>query len=440
MTFVGEKIMLAAGGPIEPFWNIYTIHKTPEVKEILDTMLIGRVKKSEVTLRVALPEPYKNEPKRHPAFILNSQAPFDAETPPEMLVDHFLTPNEIFYVRNHLPVPSIAEKDYKLNVEMPGLENGKFTLEDLKTKFKKTKIVATMQCAGNRRKEMNQHKKIFGANGGHTAISNAEWGGVLLRDLLLSLGFDENDTTIKHIQFEGYDKDIFGEHYGASVPVDIAMRSGGDVLLAYEMNGEELPRDHGYPVRVVIPGVVGARSVKWLKAIKASGAESPSFFQKKDYRTTPPSVNWNSFDFQRDEAHTIYSSPVQSAICSPHDGAAVDTDDEVLRVRGYAYSGGGNGILRVDVSIDGGETWQSAELLPGIEHQHHKNWAWTLWEATVPLPSDLPAGSVTVCCKATDTFHNVQPENISGIWNLRGFLNNSWHRVTVDIKDTNDVM
>ena len=143
------------------------------------TMLIGRVKKSEAS-KIILPKPYMNEPKRHPGMILNSLAPFDAETPPELLVYHFKTPNEIFYVRNHLPVPLIEEKDHELNIEVPEMEGINFTLEDLKTKFKKTTIVATMQCAGNRRRDMNTHKKIFGANGGHTAISNAEWGGVLL--------------------------------------------------------------------------------------------------------------------------------------------------------------------------------------------------------------------------------------------------------------------
>ena len=219
--------MLAAGGPIEPFWDIYTIHKTEEVKEILESMLIGRVKKSEASItKQQRPKPYKNEPRRHPALVVNTETPFDAETPPELLVDHFKTLNDIFYVRNHLPVPIIKEKDYKLKMEIPGRKEVCFTLDDLKTKFKKTSVVATLQCTENRRKDMGCHKKIYGANGGHTAISNAEWQGVLLRDVLLELGFDNNNTEIEHIQFEGYDKVIAGEHYGASVPAEIAMRSG----------------------------------------------------------------------------------------------------------------------------------------------------------------------------------------------------------------------
>ena len=423
--------MLAAGGPVEPFWDIYTIHKTEDVRQILQSMLIGRVKKSEAPARFDFPVPYANEPQRHPAMVVNSLTPFDAETPPEVLTDHFLTPNDVFYVRNHLPVPIIKEEHYKLNIELSPAKNVTLTLDDIKTKFPKTTIVATMQCAGNRRKDMGNHKKIYGANGGHTAISNAEWGGVLLRDILLELDWDETNPDVKHIQFEGYDKDISGEHYGASVPVEIAMRSEGDVLLAYEMNGEELPPDHGYPLRVVIPGVVGARSVKWLKSIKASKSESASFFQKKDYRTTPPSAEWNTFNFQ--DAHAIYSSPVQSAICSPGEGNTVDVTDDVITVRGYAFSGGGNGILRVDVSVDAGNTWFSADLLPAMKQSYYKTWAWTLWEAAVPVPASAQ-GALEIWCKATDTFHNAQPESVSGIWNLRGFLNNSWHKVSVNVK------
>ncbi len=207
------------------------------------------------------------------------------------------------------------------------------------------------------------------------------------------------------------------------------------MLLAYEMNSEELPLDHGFPLRVVIPGVVGARSVKWLKSIKASKSESKSFFHKMDYRTTPPSADWDTFNFQSDEAHAIYFSPVQSAICTPSDKSSVNATENFATVRGYAFSGGGNGILRVDVSADGGETWHSAKMLSSVEQLHQKNWAWSLWKATVPIPEDS-SGEVQIWCKATDTNHNVQPETVSGIWNLRGFLNNSWHKVTMKVNNS----
>ena len=260
---------------------------------------------------------------------------------------------------------------------------------------------------------------------------------MLLRDVLLDAGINEDDEQIKHVQFEGYDQDIAGEHYGASIPIDIAMRPGGDVLLAYEMNGEELPRDHGHPVRVVVPGVVGARNVKWLKTITVSKEECSSFFQSKDYKTTSPSAKWEGFDFCRGDAYPIYFSPVQSAICSPREGSILDDDEEEITVKGYAFSGGGSGILRVDVSIDNGTTWHLADLEPSQKQKSHGNWAWTRWQATVPIPVGKDRReSFQIHCKAIDTSHNVQPEKIAGIWNLRGFLNNSWHSVTISTKQS----
>ncbi len=189
----GEKILLAAGGPVEPFWDIYTIHKTPEVKDILDSMLIGRNDQSEAegSVQQNAMKPYANEPKRHPGMVVNSLTPFDAESPPEILTNNFKTPNDVFYIRNHLPVPQIDPKEYKLKIVLPGNQEASLTLDKLKNDFKKTTIVATLQCAGNRRTDMGLHKKIYGASGGHTSISNAEWGGVLLRDVLLEMGLDE---------------------------------------------------------------------------------------------------------------------------------------------------------------------------------------------------------------------------------------------------------
>ncbi len=169
LCLLGEKILLAAGGPIEPFWSIYTIHKTKEVREILDSFLIGKIKKGDIKggdeLMFDIPKPYKDEPVRHPAFVINSLAPFDAETPPELLMDNDKTPNNIFYVRNHLPVPTITKEEYKLYINASGKKGLEFSFEDLKNKFKKTTIVATLQCAGNRRAEMGKHRKIYGAPG-----------------------------------------------------------------------------------------------------------------------------------------------------------------------------------------------------------------------------------------------------------------------------------
>ena len=251
----------------------------------------------------------------------------------------------------------------------------------------------------------------------------------MLRDVLLAAGVSDV-SDVSHVHFEGLDSDPAGEKYGASIPIEIAMDPNRDVLLAYEMNGEPLPKDHGYPIRVVVPGVVGARNVKWLKSIKLSKDESPSHWQQNDYKGFGPSEDWDTADFKK--AVSIQDYPIQSAILQPQDGDTI-SDSEEITVKGYAWSGGGRGIIRVDVSVDGGKTWQKADLQQAKQHLY-KQWAWTLWEANIALPPGH-VGKVEVCCKAVDTSYNVQPEHADGIWNIRGLLHNAWHRVKVNLPE-----
>lgn len=428
-----SKIMLAAGGAVEPYWDMYAIHKKAEVLDMLKEYKIGEIKMEErVEPKVKKDGPFANEPKRHPALIANSQQPFNAETPPELAMDNFVTPNELFFVRNHLPVPVIGEKDFTLEIQGEGKKSIKLSLEDLQTKFKRHKITATLQCAGNRRSQMNEAKTVRGLNWTSTAISNAEWEGVLLRDVLLHYGLDgdNSDAEIKHIHFEGLDIDPTKAPYGASIPAYKALDSSSDVLLAFNMNGKPLPRDHGFPLRVVVPGVVGARNVKWLSKIVASKDESPSHWQQNDYKGFSPNIDWHNVDFK--SAPAIQESPVTSAICMPKNGTTVFESDEDIVVQGYAYSGGGRGIIRVDVSIDAGKTWQTAKLKQS-DQPLHRMWSWTLWTAEVPIPEGHN-GSVEICCKAVDSSYNTQPENVKAIWNLRGVLNNSWYRVNLKVE------
>jgi len=169
---------------------------------------------------------------------------------------------------------------------------------------------------------------------------------------------------------------------------------------------------------------VAARSVKWLHRIVASPNESPSHWQQNDYKTFHPSVDWDTVDFRSSPA--IQDVPVQSAICEPAPGTVVPPDLDELTVKGYAWSGGGRPIIRVDVSADGGTTWHNAQLAPA-NSSDNKAWAWTRWQATVPIPSS--SDKLRLICKGVDSSFNVQPENVEGIWNLRGVLGNSWFRV-----------
>lgn len=353
---------MAAGGPIEPFWNIYKVHYTIETFEMLEAMRIGNLiadenRKSEVK------DAYANDPKRHPMLKVLTQKPFNAETPKELSVESLVTPNELHFVRNHLPVPEIDPSTFSL--EIFDESSGKkfvFTLDDLKNKFPIYTIPVTLQCSGNKRKLMNEFEPVQGLMWDVNAISTAKWTGVKLRDILQHCGVDFADERIKHVQFEGLDRDPTGTVYAASVPKEKVFSEDGDVLLALEMNGKELPRDFGFPVRAVIPGVIGARSVKWLGRVVLSNQESNSHWQKSDYKILPPFVkNLKEADFSKLKA--MQESPVQSAICVPADGASIErAENETLTIKGYAFSGGGKSIEKVLVSIDAGKTWSLAKL------------------------------------------------------------------------------
>jgi sulfite oxidase len=259
-----SRIMLAAGGAIDPFWQLYAQHtNNPEVSKILRQFRIGKLRRPAGQPAPNAQDPYANDPARSPFFKVSAAKPFNAEPPLPLLVDTHHTPNDAFFVRNHLPVPQVIGDQYQLKVEVEGQpQTLKISLKDLETKFQQYAVVASVQCAGNRRGEMIELKPIKGLGWNAGAISNAQWTGVLLRDVLQAAGFSENDLTkYSHVQFEGLDRDMTGTFYGSSIPLDKAWDPKGDVLLALTMNGQPLPRDHGYPVRVVAPGTA---SVKFL--------------------------------------------------------------------------------------------------------------------------------------------------------------------------------
>ena len=430
----GSKILLAAGRAIDPFWAMYAAHQTEETEDLLEEMRIGNLIIEDNNEEADPLDPYGHEPwrARHPALEARSQKPFNAEPPLELLADSFLTPNPLFYVRNHLPVPQVSMKDYRLKVEVQGEKKPiELTLEDLRARFKQYSITAAVQCGGNRRKAMSKVQHVRGLPWGPAAISNAEWTGVRLRDVLVYAGLSEEQKDLHHVQFEGLDQDLSGDHYGASIPVSKALNPEGDVLLAFEMNGEPLPMDHGYPLRVIVPGTVGARNVKWLSSITVSREESSSFWQQKDYKLFPPYITVESADYTA--VQSMQEMPVQSAISEPKDGASVDASEMEVKVKGYAYSGGGRGVNRVDVSVDGGQTWHSATLTDGHLQEHNKAWSWTLWQADLSIP-EQHNGQMEIVCRAVDSSLNSQPEAATSVWNFRGLGNNAWHHVNVNIK------
>lgn len=487
----GSVILRAAGGSIEPYWNIFAIHKNQYVYDILAQYLIGFVHPADLVdgkpPQDSIEDPFADDPIRHPDLITKTVKPRNAETPGEAMSAQFLTSNDLFYVRNHMWVPRIAEDesdDHKLSIELFDGSTKEYTLRDLKTKFPKREVTAVLQCSGNRRKHMSEGsgRATNGLQWNAGAISNACWEGVLLSDVLKDAGFENDEgmsgtSEVKHVQFNGM------EAYGASIPIRKAVDPQGDVLLAYGMNGKPLPRDHGFPLRAIVPGHVAARSVKWLNQITLSEEESMSQWQRKDYKCFGP--NQTKVDWEK--APAIQELPVQSAITglklgdwikeSPSATDAADgeqSDARKLTLTGYAFSGGGRSIIRVDVSVDAGKSWSQAYLLPDCDPKPgspspchgHGAWAWKRWMYKGAIPAsafqngvpeqvedeksdvlkngDAPRGPnasettketgrrcTTLLVKATDEVYNCQPESHAATWNFRGNLANAWHRMEV---------
>ena len=206
--------------------------------------------------------------------------------------------------------------------------------------------------------------------------------------------------------------------YGGSIPLSKAMSE--EVLLAWQMNGEPLPRIHGGPVRLLVPGYIGARSVKWVTAIAVQDVPSDNYFQAKSYKILPPGTDPDTIG--PDDGISLSSVALTCDILSPDDGARVAPGP--LAIRGYAFAGGDRGIARVDVSLDGGHTWRQAQLQPAVSR-----WAWQHWSVTV----DVAPGPLQVTARAWDTIGATQPESAAALWNPKGYANNSWGRVQLDV-------
>ncbi|KAI4244999.1 MAG: hypothetical protein LQ352_006655 [Teloschistes flavicans] len=430
----GEIILRATGGSVDQYWNIFTIHKKQEVYDILESYCIGQVDPRDlVDGKVPveqIDDPFKNDPARDRQLVVHSSRPFNAETPADAL-NSFITPDGLFYVRHHMWVPEVDEALHKLVIELADGEEKEYSIRELKEKFQEVTVTATLQCSGNRRKHMtDEAHSTDGLQWNAGAISNADWTGVRLRDILKDAGVRVEDlpaNNIKHVQFTG------AEAYGASIPIEKAMDQFGDVLLVYAMNSKPLALDHGYPLRLVAPGNVAARSVKWITRVCLAEEESTSQWQRRDYKCFGPNVSAKAADW--DSAPAIQETPVQSAITSIRD-ISLQSDEnhkflelhgfeeDAVVVEGYSYAGGGRRIIRVDVSADNGETWHQANLLPD-QSKGAKKWAWTRWSWVLPKQQ---AGSCFVV-KAVDEAYNTQAGEYEANYNFRGNLTSSWHRV-----------
>ena len=287
-------------------------------------------------------------------------------------------------------------------------------------KYKVHHITTTLQCGGNRRSQLNHVEKTSGTPWNVGAISTAVWSGIKLSNLLQEIPVNKE----KYVNFTSIDE------LQVSIPISKALEPNQDVLLAYKMNGEQIPPDHGYPLRLIVPGYVGIRNIKWLKTIEISDHPvKGNWHAGIAYKQLPPYIkDLSKVDLQ--EYQTTYEMPVQSSITYPKQDDKLELDqDGNLIIKGYAWSGGGRNIIRVDISIDDGKSWDQATLTDGKNQEYNRAWAWTLWEYKINLKGQT---KLKIICKATDNSFNSQPEKKEQVWNMRGINNNSWHCVEVN--------
>lgn len=233
--------------------------------------------------------------ERNPCMVrLTGKHPFNSEAPLPRLMQHgFLTPVPLHYVRNHGAVPHASWDTW--TVEICGLVKHpfRFTMDQLVTEFPSRELPVTLVCAGNRRKEQNMTKKSIGFNWGASAISNSVWRGVPLHHILTKCGILSRKSGALNVCFEGAE-DLpggGGSKYGTSIKKEFAMDPSREIMLAYMQNGDLLAPDHGFPVRIIIPGFIGGRMVKWLKRIIVTTQESDNYYHWRDNKVLPSHVD-----------------------------------------------------------------------------------------------------------------------------------------------------
>jgi len=347
-------------------------------------------------------------------LIIHEEEPFNAETGPAALAEGSVTPTDAFYVRGHGPVPDVDPAAWRLHVHGLVERELDLSLTTLREAFRERTETATLQCAGNRRAGLIAIRDIPGeAPWGPGATGTATWSGVALADVLAVAG---PRAGAAHIGFEGADRSAEvtpPERFGGSIRLDKACRP--EVLLAWAMNDRPLAPVHGAPLRVVVPGYIGARSVKWLERIEVRATPWPGHFQHVAYRLLPedgtpgPGLGM-----------PLGVVALNADVLSPADGETVRAGP--VEVRGYAFAGGERHVARVDVSVDGGATWSQAELLEDLGE-----WAWRHWRTTVELGS----GEHAIVVRAWDSSAATQPEDEAALWNPKGYVNNARPRVRV---------
>jgi DMSO/TMAO reductase YedYZ molybdopterin-dependent catalytic subunit len=323
-----------------------------------------------------------------------------------------ITPVGLHYLLIHYDIPSVDERDWRVTIDGEVERPLSLSIDELRA-FPAVEAVATMECAGNGRALLSPRPPSQPWR--QEAVGTARWRGAPLRAVLERAGPRE---TAVEVLFTGLDKGVEGEvaqSYQRSLPLEEALRD--EVLLAYEVNAQPLPPQHGFPLRLIVPGWYGMTNVKWLDSVSVLDRRFSGYQHARAYRFRVE---------EGDEGVPVTRMQPRSLIVPPGIPEFLTRERTVesglVRLEGRAWSGWGE-TAAVEVSVDDGRTWDRAELSKDVDSP----WAWRYWSYDWPAAP----GRHIVSCRASDTAGNTQP--LEQVWNVGGYANNAVQRIAVNV-------
>ncbi|OWW25619.1 molybdopterin containing oxidoreductase [Zobellia sp. OII3] len=384
-----------------------------------DIVYGSKMAEKYVPLALQDPDPFKLFNKDKEMVVLNDK-PWNMEAQAHLLDDK-VTPNKYIFVRNNGLIPeAIDVKNWTLTIDGESVKQKKtYTLEELKSKFKHHTYQLTLECGGNGRSEFDPPAK--GNQWTVGAVYCASWTGVRLRDVLEDVGIKDDAVYFGyHAADIHLSRDPGKEPISRGAPMAKAMQD--ETLLAFKMNGEDIPLAHGYPLRVIAGGWPASVSGKWLQRISIrnivhDGTKMTGTAYRVPCKPVAPGEKVADEDMC-----IIESMPVKSLITYPKSGATIP-EGKKLTVRGHAWAGELE-VAKMEYSIDFGSTWKQCKL-----EKPANRLAWQHFSAQVEFPQQ---GYYEVWARATDSNGFSQPMLLPG-WNPKGYLNNACHRIAVKV-------
>jgi DMSO/TMAO reductase YedYZ molybdopterin-dependent catalytic subunit len=365
-------------------------------------------------------DPFKLFKLDEEMVVLNNK-PWNIEATAHLLDDN-ITPNSKMFIRNNGKIPvDIDALNWTLTIDGESVKEAKsFTINDLKTKFKQHTYQLTLECGGNGRSEFNPPAK--GNQWTIGAVSCATWTGVRLRDVLEAVGIKSNAV---YIGYHAADTHLSGdpskEPISRGAPMEKALQD--ETLIAYKMNGKNIPLAHGFPLRLVAGGWPASVSGKWIDRISIRNKEHDGTKMQGTAYRVPKNPVAPGDKVKDEDMKIIESMPVKSLITNPKTGAILKKG-KPLAIRGHAWAGELE-VSKMEYSIDFGASWNSCLIEKPVNRL-----AWQHFSAVINFPKE---GYYEVWARATDANGTAQPMLLPG-WNPKGYLNNACHRIAVKIK------